>query len=76
MSAIFSPPKPKGPDEGLIAAQRQSLADERQRAADLEAQKDSRLRAMMGRSTGRVSLLGGAETGVPEGPAAGADKLR
>jgi len=69
VSAIFNPPKPKGPDEGLIAAQRQSLADEKKRAAALEAQKDSRLRAMLGRSQGRVSLLGGAETGVPDNTA-------
>lgn len=69
MSAILSPPKPKGPDEGLIAAQRQSLADERKRAADLDAQKDSRLRAALGRTSGRVSLLGGAETGVPDATA-------
>ncbi|MCU0966986.1 MAG: hypothetical protein MUF08_18540 [Burkholderiaceae bacterium] len=69
MSAIISPPKPKGPDPALIAAQQQSLADERKRAADLEAQKDSRLRAALGRTSGRVSLLGGAETGVPDATA-------
>jgi hypothetical protein len=66
MAAIFSPPRPRGPDPGLIAAQRQQLEDERKRAAQLEAEKQSRLRAMLGRSTGRVSLLGGSETGVPD----------
>jgi hypothetical protein len=69
MSAILSPPRPKGPDEGLIAAQRQSLADERKRAAELEAQKESRLRAALGRTSGRVSLLGGPETGVSDASA-------
>jgi NaMN:DMB phosphoribosyltransferase len=75
MGAIFSPPKPKGPDPGLIAAQKQQLEDERKRAAELEAQKQSRLRAMLGRGSGRVSLLGGAETGVPDSATAGAEKL-
>lgn len=67
MTAIFSPPKPKGPDQSLIAAQQQQLADEKKRAADLETQKESRLRALLGRSSGRASLLGGPETGVTDG---------
>jgi hypothetical protein len=65
MAAIFSPPKPKGPDPGLIEAQKRQIEEERKRAAELDMQKQSRLRAMLGRSMGRVSLLGGPETGVP-----------
>lgn len=67
MTAIFSPPKPKAPDAGLIAAQQQQLADEKKRAAQLETQKESRLRALLGRTGGRPSLLGGPETGVTDG---------
>jgi hypothetical protein len=73
MGAIFSPPKPKGPDPSLIAAQKQQLEDERKRREQLEAEKQSRLRAMLGRSMGRVSLLGGPEYGVPNTD--GAEKL-
>lgn len=68
MGALFSPPKPKGPDAGLIAAQQEQLAAEKKRAEDLKAQEDSRLRALLGRTSGRVSLLGGAETGVADAP--------
>jgi hypothetical protein len=73
MGAIFSPPKPKGPDPSLIAAQKQQLEDERKRREQLEAEKQSRLRAMLGRSMGRVTLLGGPEYGVPATD--GAEKL-
>jgi hypothetical protein len=76
MGALFSSPKPPpGPDPNLIAAQQQQLADERKRTERLEAEKQSRLRAMLGRSMGRVSLLGGPEYGVPDTATAGADKL-
>ena len=69
MSAItrlFSPPKAAQPDPTLIAAQQQQIAEERQRREQLDRETEARRRALMGRTLGRVSLLGGSETGVKD----------
>lgn len=66
MGSIISPPKPKGPDPELVAAQREQMIEEKARAAELEAQTAARRRALAGRAGGRVQLLGGLETGLKE----------
>lgn len=69
MSAItrlFSAPRAARPDQSLVAAQQQQLAEERRRREELDRQTEARRRALAGRTMGRVSLLGGPETGVKE----------
>jgi hypothetical protein len=65
MSAIFDPPKPKGPDPALVAAQKQQIDQANARDAELTAEEDARKRALASRLQGRRSLLGpGGEVGV------------
>jgi hypothetical protein len=66
VTRLFSPPKAAKPDQSLVAAQQQQLAEERERRQKLERETEARRRALAGRTLGRVSLLGGPETGVKE----------
>lgn len=67
MGALFSPPKPKGPDPALVAAQKQQVDAANQREAELSAAEEARKRALAARGRGRASLLGPAgEVGVSD----------
>ena len=65
MSALFSPPKPKGPDPALVKAQQDQITAANTRQAELDAEEEARRRALVGRARGRASLLGpSGEVGV------------
>lgn len=64
VTRLFSPPKAARPDPSLVAAQQEQLAEERKRREQLERETEARKRARAGRTRGRISLLGGPETGV------------
>ena len=73
IKAVFSSPKPKGPDPSILAAQRKQQArlDEREASEQkkLDARKNT-VAAMQGRG-GRKTLFD-TELGVPSGETLGA----